>query len=133
MNDKTSIYFFRSEINQSLLLDTNERIEIQKKIPDFPLKKIEEIEYFLEWGNIFEEVMRLWQTDIDKELPFFKIALKTLDKLACFFDLTAQFFLYNGSEEDNEYLKNVDEFFKQHNLQRGEKNSVQLFNKAFKE
>ena len=55
-----------------------------------------------------------------------------LDKLACFLDLTGQFFLYNGSEVDDNYLKNVDAFFKEHNIARGQKDSKSLFIKAFK-
>ncbi|MDI9312662.1 MAG: hypothetical protein QM535_20805 [Limnohabitans sp.] len=132
MADTKFIMFFRSEINQSLLIDTNERIGIQKIIPDLKLSNIEGVNYFGEWEKIFEEVMRLWQVDIDKGFPFFKMESTILDKLACFFDLTAKFFLFNGSAVDNDYLKNVDDFFKEHNIQRGQKSSTELFHKAFK-
>ena len=132
MADNKFIWFFRSEINQELLIDTNERIELQKMIPELGLKNIEGVQYFQEWEKLFDEIQKLWINDIDKGSPLFKMDEKMLDKLACFFDLTAQFFLYNGSEVDVKYLKNVDEFFKQHNLQRGENNSIELFKKAFK-
>ena len=37
-------------------------------------------------------------------MPFFELEGIYMDKLAFYFDFIAMFFLYNGSEEDNEYL-----------------------------
>ena len=54
MQDIKSVMFFRSEINQSLLLDTNERIDIQKMIPDLNLSNIEGVNYFGEWDKTFK-------------------------------------------------------------------------------
>jgi hypothetical protein len=127
------IIFFRNEINQELLIGTEERIDVLKKIPDLQsLRRLEGVDFFAEWNNLFDTLSTLWKNDIESGTPFFKMGTSLLDKLAFYLDFIAVFFLYNGSKEDNDYLINVDEFFKQHNLQRGGKETKELFAKAFK-
>lgn len=133
MAENKYIMFFRSEINQELLVGTTQRIEILEQIEELnSFQNIEGINFFKEWKNILDTITRLWQKDLEKGLPFFKLETIILDKLAFYFDIVAQFFLYNGSEIDNDYLKNVDDFFVQHKIQRGDLKSKELFHKAFK-
>ena len=125
--------FFRSDLNQELLVETELRIDIMKKIEEInALQNLQGVNFFQEWGNLFKNVTNLWQQDLQKGLPFFKMDITILDKLAFYFDFVAQYFLYNGSEIDNDFLKSVDEFFQQHKIHRGEQESKELFNKAFK-
>lgn len=131
-NDKY-VMFFRSEINQNLIVDTDYRIDIMRKVDDLKnLNNLEGINFFNEWKKLKDKITQLWQKDLDQGIPFFKMESKLIDQLAFYLDFVAQFFLYNGNEEDDDYLRDVDEFFKQHKLQRGEKESLELFRKAFK-
>lgn len=132
MDNNKSILFLRNEINQALLLGSEERVELIGMVDDLKdkLTRLEGINFFEEWKKLFDTIIAEWKKDINK--PFFKLDTHLLDKLAFFLDFIAQFFLYNGSEEDNDYLKDVDTFFQQHKLQRGAKDSQALFNKAFK-
>ena len=133
MTDNKFVMFFRSDINQELLVETELRIDIMKKIEEInALQNLQGVNFFQEWGNLFKNVTNLWQQDLQKGLPFFKMDITILDKLAFYFDFVAQYFLYNGSEIDNDFLKSVDEFFQQHKIHRGEQESKELFNKAFK-
>jgi hypothetical protein len=124
-----TVMFFRSEINRDLIADTDFRIDIIEEVGVAGLNSIEGIDFFQEWKNLKDHITNLWQAD---QLPGFTIDMSAIDALAFYFDFVAQFFLCNGNEEDNQYLKLIDEFFKQYNLRRGEAESVELFNRAFK-
>ncbi|MFN8322812.1 MAG: hypothetical protein U0T74_09160 [Chitinophagales bacterium] len=133
MTDSKFIMFFRNDINQELLVGTDTRIDIIHEVEVFNnLNNLEGIDFFKEWKILFESITKLWQQDLENGLPFFKMESTLLDKLAFYLDFVAQFFLYNGSEVDNDYLKCVDDFFQQHKIQRGEKESTELFVKAFR-
>lgn len=128
------VLFFRNEINHSLLLDSANRIGGIVKVDALKkdLLKLEGINFFKEWENLFTIIMKLWEED--PQAPILKLDENLLDKLAFFLDFIAQLFLHNGngSEEDKIYFKNVDTFFQQHKKQRGEGNTQHLFDKAFK-
>jgi hypothetical protein len=126
------ILFLRNEINQSLLLESERRVEIMNTIEDLKdkLSRLEGFNFFKEWEKLLDTITNAWQEDAN--MPFFKLEEQLLDKLAFFLDFIANFFLYNGSEEDNEFLKDVDEFFKQHKKVRGKGDSLELFKRAFK-
>lgn len=126
------VLFFRNEINLSLLLDSANKVEAMARIENLKrdLSKMEGINFFKEWEQLFATIMKTWEED--RNAPVFKLEEKLLNKLAFSLDLIAQLVLSNNSEQDNNYLKAVDTFFKQHNKQRGKKNTQDLFDKAFK-
>jgi hypothetical protein len=128
------VLFFRNEINHSLLLYSANRIGgiVKVKALKKDLSKLEGINFFKEWENLFTIIMKLWEED--PKAPILKLDENLLDKLAFFLDFIAQLFLHNGSgsEEDKDYFKNVDTFFQQHKKQRGEGSTQNLFDKAFK-
>ena len=73
MSQNNYIVFFRSEINQELLIGTEERIDILRKIPDMQvLKKLEGIDFFMEWENLFDAISICWKRDIENNAPFLK-------------------------------------------------------------
>lgn len=123
--------FLRNEINQSLLLESQRRVELMSKIEDLndKLSRLEGLNFFEEWEKLYETIMKVWQEA--PKVPFFKLEEQLLDKFAFFLDFIAKFFVYSGSEEDNEYLKDVDVFFKQHKKARGKGDSIELFKRAF--
>jgi len=129
------VLIFRNEINQELLIGTDQRIAIIREIPDLDvLANLEGINFYVEWENLLSEMTRLWQDDSDNGFPlYFKAPRIVIDRLAFYSDFVAYFFLYNGSEVDNDYLKNVDDFFKVYKLDRAETRSLELLKRAYKQ
>jgi len=123
-----NILFFKSELNQYLLLESDMRVQFFTQIEDLKdmLSRVNGINFFQEWQELFGKISKEWQTS-DINTPFFELEGVYMDRLAFYIDFIAMFFLYNGSEDDNEYLNNVDEFFKQHKRERGENDIIKQF------
>jgi hypothetical protein len=59
---------------------------------------------------LYAEIKEMWLDDMNK--PFITLSKVQEIKLNVVSDIVAQFFLYNGSEVDNDFLKNVGDLFK---------------------
>lgn len=101
-------HLFKTEVVSEILSQIDERIDILEKIGD--VTYIEGINIIEMWRNLYSEIETLWLKDNSQPI----ITLNKVQELKLRFlsDFVAQFFLYNGNETDNDFLKNVSDFFK---------------------
>ena len=133
MEDDKYVFFFRSDINRDLLCGTDDRMDILKKIEDLKvLHNVEEVDILDEWDKLYDAIFKLWKAKPAKEVLMFQMPIDLFNKLAFFFDFIAQFFLHNGSDKDDPYLKLVDQFFKEYKHDKGSPSEGDLFKRAFK-
>ena len=100
---------FKGEHVAELLLQIDDRIDIMEKCSDV-FKRIEGINLIELWRNLYAQIQTMWLENMD--IPFVKLNKVQELKLTVVSDIVAQFFLYNGSESDNDFLKNIDGLFK---------------------
>jgi len=81
---------------------------MEKVSDDF--KRIEGINLIELWRNLYAEIKKIWLENMN--VPMITLSKVQEIKLNVVSDIVAQFFLYNGSEVDNDFLKNVDGLFK---------------------
>lgn len=101
-------HLFKTEVVSEILSQIDERIDILEKNGD--VTYIEGINIIEMWRNLYSEIETLWLKDNSQPI----ITLNKVQELKLRFlsDFVAQFFLYNGNETDNDFLKNVSDFFK---------------------
>jgi hypothetical protein len=103
---------FKSESNSVLLSQIDERIDLINKVSE-ESRNIENVDLIQLWKTLYKEIKELWMEN-DK-IPFIKLTELQGVKLNFLADIVAMFFLHNGSEVDNDFLKNVSELFKEVN------------------
>ena len=72
--------------------------------------RIEGINLIELWRNLYAEIKKMWLENMN--IPMITLSKVQEIKLNVISDIVAQFFLYNGSEVDNDFLKNIDGLFK---------------------
>ena len=99
---------FKFENVTELLMQLDERIDIIDKVSE-DFRHIEGIDLIDMWRNLFKDIQALWMQD--KRAPFITLTKLQEIQLHVIADIVALFFLHNGSEEDNDFLKNVQGLF----------------------
>jgi len=109
LGDGFGCHLFKFENVAELLLQIDDRIDIMEKCSgDFT--RIEGINLIELWRNLYAEIKKMWLENMN--VPMITLSKVQEIKLNVVSDIVAQFFLYNGSEVDNDFLKNVDGLFK---------------------
>lgn len=103
---------FKFDHVAELLAQIEERMELMEMATGF-MTGIGGVNVLKMWQDLNEEIKMMWMKD-DK-IPYITINKLQELKLLVISDLVAQFFLHNGSEVDNDFLKNVSDFFKEVN------------------
>lgn len=109
LGDGFGCHLFKFENVSELLLQIDDRIDIMEMVCD-DFTRIEGINLIALWRNLYAEIKEMWLDDMNK--PFITLSKAQEIKLNVVSDIVAQFFLYNGSEVDNDFLKNVGDLFK---------------------
>ena len=109
LGDDFGCHLFKFENVSILLSQIDERIDIMEMVLD-DLKRIDGINIIELWRNLYTEIENMWLEDMN--IPMITLNKAQEIKLNVICDLVAQFFLYNGSEVDNDFLKNVGGLFK---------------------
>ena len=109
LGDGFGCHLFKFENVAELLLQIDDRIDIMEKCSD-DFTRIEGINLIELWRNLYAEIKKMWLENMNIRM----ITLSKVQeiKLNVISDIVAQFFLYNGSEVDNDFLKNIDGLFK---------------------
>jgi hypothetical protein len=108
LGDGFGCHLFKFDNVAKLLSQIDERIYIMEKVSD-DFKNIDGINLIELWRNLYNEIEAMWLQNMNTPI----ITLNKLQeiKLNVICDIVAQFFLYNGSEVDNDFLKNVGGLF----------------------
>jgi len=109
LGDGFGCHLFKFENVAELLLQIDDRIDIMEKCSD-DFTRIEGINLIELWRNLYAEIKKMWLENMN--VPMITLSKVQEIKLNVVSDIVAQFFLYNGSEVDNDFLKNVDALFK---------------------
>lgn len=107
--DGFGCHLFKFENVAELLSQIDDRIDIMEKVSD-DFKRIDGINLIELWRNLYAEIKIMWLENMN--VPMITLSKVQEIKLNVVSDIVAQFFLYNGSEVDNDFLKNVDSLFK---------------------
>lgn len=110
--DGFGCHLFKFQNVSELLFQIDSRIDIMEKVSD-SFKNIEGISLIELWRNLYAEIKTMWLENMN--VPMITLSKVQEIKLNVVADMVAQFFLQNGSEVDNEFLKNVDGLFKEVN------------------
>lgn len=102
-------YFIKGEKAVDLLLQLDFRIDIMERVSN-DFKSIDGINLIELWRNLYAEIEKMWLED--KNMPMITLNKLQEMKLNVICDIVAQFFLYNDSKADDEFLKNVGDLFK---------------------
>ena|SRR5260221_11271110 len=117
----------KSEFMSNLFAGTDDRVDILEQIGD-EVRFIEGIHIVEEWRKFYGKIKSIWLSENTTEVV---VDEQDIVIMAFYFDLVAQFFLYNGGDEDTPYLKSVSQFFDTHNKVIGQRETSELFRKAF--
>ena len=109
LGDGDGCRLFKFDNVAELLLQIDDRIDIMEKVSD-DFKRIEGINLIELWRSLYAEIKKMWLENMN--VPVITLSKVQEIKLNVVSDIVAQFFLYNGSEVDNDFLKNVDGLFK---------------------
>lgn len=109
LGDDFGCHLFKFAHVAELLLQIDDRIDIMEKCSDV-FTRIEGINLIELWRNLYAEIEKMWLENMN--VPMITLSKVQEIKLNVVSDIVAQFFLYNGSEADNDFLKNVDGLFK---------------------
>lgn len=109
LGDGFGCHLFKFENVAELLLQIDDRIDIMEKCSD-DFTRIEGINLIELWINLYAEIKKMWLENMN--IPMITLSKVQEIKLNVISDIVAQFFLYNGSEVDNDFLKNIDGLFK---------------------
>ena len=109
LGDGFGCHLFKFENVAELLLQIDDRIDIMEKCSD-DFTRIEGINLIELWRNLYAEIKKMWLENMN--IPMITLSKVQEIKLNVISDIVAQFFLYNGSEVDNDFLKNIDGLFK---------------------
>ena len=109
LGDGFGCHLFKFETVAELLLQIDDRIDIMEKCSD-DFTRIEGINLIELWRNLYAEIKKMWLENMN--IPMITLSKVQEIKLNVISDIVAQFFLYNGSEVDNDFLKNIDGLFK---------------------
>ena len=112
LGDGFGCHLFKFENVAELLLQIDDRIDIMEKCSD-DFTRIEGINLIELWRNLYAEIKKMWLENMN--IPMITLSKVQEIKLNVISDIVAQFFLYNGSEVDNDFLKNTDGLFKEIN------------------
>ena len=109
LGDGFGCHLFKFENAAELLLQIDDRIDLMEKCSD-DFKNIDGINLIELWRNFYAEIKKMWLEDMN--VPMITLNKIQEIKLNVISDIVAQFFLYNGSDVDNDFLKNVGDLFK---------------------
>lgn len=109
LGDCFGCHLFKFENVSEFLSQIDDRIDIMEKVSD-DFKRIDGINLIELWRNLYTEIKEMWLENMS--VPMITLSKVQEIKLNAVADIVAQFFLYNGGEEDNDFLKNVDSLFK---------------------
>lgn len=109
-------HLFKSERVIDLIQQIDVRIDIMEEVSD-SFKNIEGINLIELWKNLSSEIKKMWMED--KNSLVITLSKVQEIKLNAVADIVAQFFLYNGSKDDNDFLKNVGDLFVDINAKYG--------------
>ena len=109
LGDGFGCHLFKFENVAELLLQIDDRIDIMEKCSD-DFTRIEGINLIELWRNLYAEIKKMWLENMN--IPMITLSKVQEIKLNVISDIVAQFILYNGSEVDNDFLKNIDGLFK---------------------
>ena len=109
LGDGFGCHLFKFENVAELLLQIDDRIDIMEKCSD-DFTRIEGINLIELWRNLYAEIKKMWLENMN--IPMITLSKVQEIKLNVISDIVAQFFLYNGSEVDNDFQKNIDGLFK---------------------
>jgi len=113
LNNDVSSFLFKFEGVSKLLSQIDDRIDIMEMCSDV-FTRVEGINLISLWRDLYSEIREIWLSDMNK--PFITLNKLQENKLIVVADIVKKFFLHNGNEVyDNEFLENVEEFFKQVN------------------
>jgi hypothetical protein len=109
LGDDFGCHLFKFQNVSQLLLQIDERVDLIEEVVE-EFKDVEGLNIIEIWRDLYFEIEELWIKDMT--IPF--ITLTKLQEMKLFFisDLVALFFVYNGDESDNDFLKNVGGLFK---------------------
>ena len=109
LGDDFGCHLFKSNTSADLLLQIDDRIDLMELCGD-EVTMIDGINIIELWRTLYTEIQTMWIGNMNTTI----ITLNKLQeiKLSVISDLVARFFLYNGSDVDNEFLKNIDNLFK---------------------
>lgn len=105
-------HLFKFDHVAELFEQIEERMEIMEMATKF-MTGIGGVNILKMWQDLNNDIKEMWVKD--EKNPYITINKLQELKLLVISDLVAQFFLYNGSEVDNDFLKNVSDFFKEVN------------------
>ncbi len=100
---------FKFDHVAELLAQIEERMELMEKATGY-MTGLGGVNILKMWQDLNNDIKEMWVKD--EKIPFITINKLQELKLLVISDLVANFFLHNGSEVDNDFLKNVSDFFK---------------------
>lgn len=113
LSNDVSSFLFKFDGVSKLLSQIDDRIDIMEMCSDV-FTRVEGINLISLWRDLYSEISEIWLSDMNK--PFITLNKLQENKLIVVADIVKKFFLHNGNEvHDNEFLENVEEFFKQVN------------------
>ena len=124
VGEEFGCHLFKTENVSDLLSQLDDRIDIIEKVAN-EARRIEGINLIELWRNLYKDIWALWERDVNA--PFITLTKYQEVQLNVIADIVALFFLYNGSEVDNEFLKNVQDLFADVNSHYGAMTTEERF------
>jgi hypothetical protein len=126
-NQMSPVHLFHTQATSQLLLDVDNAVDLMASvIPN--LDKVQGIDIPGRWRTFYAQLTKDWLAATG---PAMSISQRDLDILAFYIDFSAQFLLYNGSDQDRPFLKAAEAFFDDHNKALGQRGTEELFARAF--